>query len=166
MKEMIPLRVGIGYDVHRLEAGLALWLGGLRIPHDRGAVGHSDADVLIHALCDALLGALALGDIGTHFPDSAPAYEGISSKKLLARVMEKVETAGYEVANADATIGLEAPRLNPYIPRMRTILAPLLKIPCSRLSIKATTGEGLGFVGEQQGLCCHAVVLLLAREAP
>ena len=166
MKKKTPLRVGIGYDVHRLETGLALWLGGLRVPHDRGAVGHSDADVLIHALCDALLGALALGDIGTHFPDNAPAYKGISSKKLLARVMEKVEATGYEVANADATISLEAPRLSPYIPQMREILAPLLKIPYSCLSIKATTGESLGFVGKQRGLCCHAVVLLLAREAP
>jgi 2-C-methyl-D-erythritol 2,4-cyclodiphosphate synthase len=153
-------RIGFGYDVHRLKEGNAFWLGGVEIPHDKGAEGHSDADVLLHAICDALLGALALGDIGTHFPDTDPSYKGISSTILLQKTMDLIRAAGYEVVNLDSTICLQTPKIAPRIPEMRRHIAAEMQVDLSQVSVKATTEEGLGFTGREEGVSATAVVLL------
>lgn len=154
------MKIGHGYDVHRFAEGRALVLGGVTIPHDRGLLGHSDADVLTHAVMDALLGAAALGDIGLHFPDSDPAYRGINSLTLLSRVGKLLAEKGYRVGNIDATVVAEEPKLRPYIDAMRENLAAALGIEPDRVSVKATTEEGLGFTGERLGIAAHAVCLL------
>ena len=153
-------RIGHGYDVHRLVPGRELWLGGVLIPYKVGLDGYSDADVLIHAICDALLGALALGDIGKHFPDTNTAYKDIDSKILLKKVRGMLNERGWEVINIDATLLLEAPKLAPYIMDMRKTLAGLLQIDVSDVSVKATTTEGLGPEGKGEGISAHAVVLI------
>ena len=157
---MTNLRIGHGYDVHRLTEGRALILGGVTIPYEKGLLGHSDADVLTHAVMDALLGAAALGDIGKLFPDTDAAYAGISSILLLERVAERLREAGYAVVNLDATVLAQAPKLAPYRERMRENLARALSLDTSRVSVKATTEEGLGFTGEGLGIAAHAVALL------
>ena len=153
-------RVGFGFDVHRLVENRELWLGGIRIDHTLGLLGHSDADVLIHALCDALLGAANLRDIGYHFPDTAGEYKNIDSKILLRRTMELVRAKGYEFGNADITVCAERPKLKPHIPRMQQILAECMGIDPDDLSIKATTTEKLGFTGREEGISAYAVVLI------
>lgn len=157
---MINIRVGQGYDVHRFEAGADFWLGGIKIPHHQGAVGHSDADVLIHTICDALLGAANLRDIGFHFSDKDPKYKGIDSKILLKEVLQLIREKGYEVGNIDSVICLQAPKVNPHIPAMKSCLAEVMAISEEQLSIKATTTEKLGFVGQEQGVSAHATVLI------
>ena len=154
------MRIGHGYDVHRLVAGRALILGGVDVPYEKGLLGHSDADVLTHAVMDALLGAAGLGDIGKAFPDNDPTYENISSLFLLEGVMEKLTMAGFSVWNVDATIVAQKPKLAPYLPLMRTLLAGRMGIPEERLNLKATTEEGLGFTGVGGGIAAHAVCLL------
>ncbi|MEG1878015.1 MAG: 2-C-methyl-D-erythritol 2,4-cyclodiphosphate synthase [Pseudoflavonifractor sp.] len=154
------MRIGHGYDVHRLVPDRALILGGVQVPFEKGLLGHSDADVLTHALMDALLGAAGMGDIGKAFPDNDPAYAGISSLILLDRVMEKLVAAGLRVGNADLTVLAQRPKLAEFLPQMREKLAPRLGIPQERLNIKATTEEGLGFTGRGEGIAAHAVVLL------
>jgi len=156
-------KIGFGYDVHRLSANFDLWLGGIKIEHEKGAVGHSDADVLIHSICDALLGAAGLRDIGYFFPDTDPAYKGIDSKLLLQKVLTLVHQAGYQIGNIDSTICLEKPKISPYIPSMQNCLAEILTIEQNKISIKATTKEKLGFVGEERGIEAYAVVLLYAN---
>ena len=157
---MTGLRIGHGYDVHRLTEGRRLILGGVEVPYEKGLLGHSDADVLTHAVMDALLGAAALGDIGKLFPDTDAAYAGISSILLLERVAERLREAGYAVVNLDATVLAQAPKLAPYRERMRENLARALSLDTSRVSVKATTEEGLGFTGEGLGIAAHAVALL------
>ena len=161
---MTNLRIGHGYDVHRLTEGRALILGGVEIPYEKGLLGHSDADVLTHAVMDALLGAAALGDIGKLFPDSDAAYKGISSIELLKRVKARLAEAGFEAVNLDATILAQAPKLAPYRDEMRGNIACALDIPVSRVSVKATTEEGLGFTGSGEGIAAHAVALLEQAE--
>jgi len=156
----MKIRVGFGYDVHQLQPGLPFWLGGIAVPHTHGALGHSDADVLIHVICDALLGAANLRDIGFHFPDTDPQYKGIDSKKLLAEVMVILRAKGYEISNIDSTICLEKPKVNPFIPAMRAALAQVMGVPEDDISIKATTTEKLGFVGRQEGVAAYATVLI------
>ena len=160
----MDIKIGYGYDVHRLEVGEELWLGGILLPHHKGAVGHSDADVLLHAICDALLGALALRDIGFHFPDTDPAYKGIDSKKLLSETWNKIAEHGWELGNLDTTICLQTPKLSDSIDSMRNVIAGILNVDLQRISIKATTTEKLGFVGTQDGISAHAVVLLKERK--
>lgn len=158
---MGPLyRIGHGYDVHRLTVGRKLILGGVEIPHPTGLLGHSDADVLVHAVMDSLLGALALGDIGKLFPDTDPAWKGADSLVLAHFVVNHVLEAGWQIGNVDATILAQEPKLAPYIPKMRENLANALDIPVDCVSVKATTEEGLGFTGEKQGIAAHAVCLL------
>ena len=157
---MTGLRIGHGYDVHRLTEGRRLILGGVEVPYEKGLLGHSDADVLTHAVMDALLGAAALGDIGKLFPDTDAAYAGISSILLLERVAERLREAGYAVVNLDVTVLAQAPKLAPYRERMRENLAHVLALDASRVSVKATTEEGLGFTGEGLGIAAHAVALL------
>lgn len=154
------MRVGMGYDVHRLVSGRDLVIGGVKIEHEMGLLGHSDADVLLHAVMDALLGAAALGDIGKHFPDTDPAYKGISSIRLLGHVGELIRKAGYQVGNIDATIIAQRPKMRPYIDQMRANIAGALQTDVSRVNVKATTEEGLGFTGEEQGISSQAVCLL------
>lgn len=154
------IRIGFGYDVHQLAEGRKLWLGGIEIHHSRGLLGHSDADVLIHALCDAILGAANMRDIGFHFPDNDPATTGIDSKILLKKVMELVRNAGYEFGNADITVCAEEPKLNPHIPAMQQCLAQVMGVPEEDISIKATTTEKLGFTGRKEGISAYASVLL------
>ena len=154
------IRIGFGYDVHQLAEGRKLWLGGIEIHHSRGLLGHSDADVLIHALCDAILGAANMRDIGFHFPDNDPATTGIDSKILLKKVMELVRNAGYEFDNADITVCAEEPKLNPHIPAMQQCLAQVMGVPEEDISIKATTTEKLGFTGRKEGISAYASVLL------
>ncbi len=153
-------RIGNGYDVHALAHGRELWLGGVRIESEVGCVAHSDGDAAIHALCDALLGALALGDIGKHFPDTSEEYRDIDSKVLLQRTMAQVKAEGWAVGNVDITIVLQRPKLAPYVPQMRSTLAGLLGVSTDAVSVKATTSEGLGFAGRGEGLCVWASVLL------
>ncbi|MGB3618388.1 MAG: 2-C-methyl-D-erythritol 2,4-cyclodiphosphate synthase [Catalinimonas sp.] len=157
---MTKMRVGMGYDVHQLKEGEPFWLGGIRIEHTHGATGHSDADVLIHVICDALLGAANLRDIGYHFSDQDPQYRGIDSKILLQRTMELIRGAGWEVGNVDATVCLQRPKINPHVPAMKVQLAETMAIAADDLSIKATTTERLGFVGREEGVSAYAVVLL------
>jgi 2-C-methyl-D-erythritol 2,4-cyclodiphosphate synthase len=154
------LRIGHGVDVHTFTDGDHVTLGGVRIPHTHGFKAHSDGDVLIHALCDALLGALALGDIGHHFPDTDPAYKGIDSRILLRRVMEELRSRGFRVVNADMTVLAEAPRLAPHIDAMRAVLAGDMGVGLDRVNIKATTNEGMGYVGRREGILAYATVLV------
>ena len=156
----MKVRVGLGYDVHALVEGRELWLGGIRLEHDRGLLGHSDADVLIHAVCDALLGAANLRDIGFHFPDTDPAYKGADSKLLLRETVRLVRRAGYEVGNVDATVCAQRPKLKDRIPDMQRAMARAMGIPESDVSIKATTTERLGFTGREEGISACAVALL------
>ena len=153
-------RIGQGYDAHRLADGVPLWIGGVEIPFPRGLVGHSDADVLIHALCDALLGAAANGDLGAHFPDTDPDYAGLTSRAFLIEVRDLLLGRGYSVINIDSTVVAQEPKLAPFIPQMRETIASDLKIDPSRVSIKATTTEGMGFTGTQEGIAAQAIVLL------
>lgn len=154
------MRIGHGYDVHRLVEGRELWLGGVKIPFELGLDGHSDADVLLHAVMDALLGAAALRDIGYHFPDTDMAYKGASSMKLLEVVAEKIHTAGYRLGNLDVTMIAQKPKLKDYIPQMASNIAAALGVEVSRVNVKATTEERLGFTGRVEGMSCHAVCLL------
>jgi 2-C-methyl-D-erythritol 2,4-cyclodiphosphate synthase len=154
------MRIGHGYDVHKLVEGRDLILGGVKIPYEKGLLGHSDADVLLHAVSDALLGAAALGDIGRHFPDTDPAYKGADSLKLLVCVAEKIHTAGYRVENVDVTMIAQKPKLMAYIPQMQKNIADALDIALSQVNVKATTEECLGFTGDGSGMSCHAVCLL------
>lgn len=154
------LRVGHGYDAHRWVEGRPLVLGGVDIPHPRGLLGHSDADVILHAICDAILGASALGDLGSHFPDTDPEYAGISSLVLLERTVQMARGRGWEVVNVDATVIAQNPRLAPHIPRMVDEIADTLGLHSSQVNLKATTTEGMGFVGREEGIAAHAVVLL------
>ena len=158
------MRVGMGYDVHKLTEGRKLILGGVDIPWEKGLLGHSDADVLIHAVMDALLGAAALGDIGKHFPDTDPAYKGISSIKLLVHVADLLRENGYEVGNIDATVIAQKPKMAPHIPQMRRNMAEALVISESKLNIKATTEEGLGFTGRGEGIASQAICLLTVKQ--
>ncbi len=158
---MIPdFRTGLGYDVHRLVPDRDLWLCGLKLQHTHGLLGHSDADVALHALCDALLGAAALRDIGYHFPDTDPAYSGADSKLLLARVVELLADRGFSIGNVDITIMAEAPKINPHIPEMQAIIAGIMNVAADRVSIKATTTEGLGFTGRREGIAAMASALI------
>ncbi len=156
----MSLRVGFGFDVHRLDEGQPFFLGGIKIPHTKGAVGHSDADVLIHTICDAILGAADLRDIGFHFPDTDGKYKGIDSKILLKDVMALVRKEGYELANVDATIALQNPKVNPYVPEMKSVLAQTMGVSPGQISIKATTTENLSFVGREEGVSAYAVALI------
>ena len=156
----MKIRVGFGYDVHALVPDRALWLGGIQIEHTLGLLGHSDADVLIHAICDALLGAAHLRDIGYHFPDTAGEYKNIDSKILLRKTMALIREKGYAFGNLDATICAERPKLNPHIPRMKEVLAEVMEVDVDDLSIKATTTEKLGFTGRQEGISAYATVLI------
>ena len=154
------MRIGFGFDVHQLAEGRSFWLGGIKLTHDRGAVGHSDADVLIHAICDALLGAAALGDIGFHFPNTSAEFKNIDSKILLKKVDELIKKEGYQIGNIDSTVTLEAPKINPHIPEMKKVLAHTLSIAENQISIKATTNEKMGYVGREEGICAYAVALI------
>ena len=157
---MVLFRVGQGYDVHRFEAGRELWLGGVKIEYPLGLKGHSDADVLLHAISDALLGALALRDIGYHFPDNDPKYKGADSKQLLKEVARLVLQKGYKVGNIDATVVAEQPKINPYVPAMQEVIAQLLSVDIDQVSIKATTNEQMGFTGRQEGILALATALV------
>lgn len=156
----MKIKVGMGYDVHQFAEGRDLWLGGIRIPHTHGLLGHSDADVLIHAICDALLGAAGLRDIGYHFPDTSAEFAGIDSKILLSRVVASLKERGWHVGNIDATVCAQAPKLNPHIPTMQKTLADVLQIDTADVNIKATTTEHLGFVGRKEGIAAYAVALI------
>jgi 2-C-methyl-D-erythritol 2,4-cyclodiphosphate synthase len=156
----MSLRIGYGIDFHQLQADLPFWLGGIQLDYHKGALGHSDADVLLHAICDALLGALSLGDIGLHFPDTEEEYKGIDSKILLDRCYALIKEKGYHIVNIDSTVCLQIPKLKPYIPEMRKVISSILAIPEQDISIKATTTERMGFVGREEGIVAHAVVLL------
>ena len=158
---MQDIRIGHGYDVHALADGLRLVLGGVEIEHSKGCVAHSDGDVAIHAICDALLGALALGDIGKLFPDTSMEFKGIDSKILLSRVCDVVEQKGYKISNIDCTIAMQRPKLRPHIDTMRQTLADVMGLDVDRVSVKATTTERLGFEGREEGVSTHAVVLLI-----
>jgi 2-C-methyl-D-erythritol 2,4-cyclodiphosphate synthase len=153
-------RIGQGIDFHRLENGLDLWLGGIKIDSEKGCVAHSDGDVLLHAICDALLGAAGLRDIGYHFPDTSDEFRGIDSKVLLARTCALIREKGFKVGNIDSTVCLERPKISKYIPMMQSILAPILEIPLDDISIKATTTEKMGFVGKEEGIVAMAVAIL------
>jgi 2-C-methyl-D-erythritol 2,4-cyclodiphosphate synthase len=157
---MTPFRIGFGYDVHQLSETHEFWLGGIRVPHSKGAVGHSDADVLIHVICDALLGAANMRNIGYHFSDKDPKYKGIDSKLLLKEVMIMIRNAGYELGNLDSTVCLQVPKLNPHIPAMKTCLAEVMQVEEDALSIKATTSEHLGFVGREEGISAYCTALI------
>ncbi len=157
---MTPFRIGFGYDVHQLSETHEFWLGGIPVPHTKGAVGHSDADVLIHVICDALLGAANMRNIGYHFSDKDPKYKGIDSKLLLKEVMQMVRGAGYELGNLDSTVCLQTPKLNPHIPAMKTCLAAVMQVEEAALSIKATTSEHLGFVGREEGITAYCTALI------
>lgn len=154
------MRIGYGIDFHQLVEGRDLVIGGITIPHTKGALGHSDADVLLHAICDALLGAACLGDIGVHFPDTSSEFKNIDSKILLARVNELIIAEGYKIVNIDASLCLEKPKIKPYIPAMQEAIASILGIRLRDISIKATTTEKMGFVGREEGLVAHAVCLI------
>lgn len=154
----MSFRVGIGYDVHQLAEGYDLWLGGVKVPHTKGAVGHSDADVVLHAICDALLGALALGDIGKHFPDTDDKWKGADSKMLLAHVMELVNAKGYKAVNVDCALCLEKPKIAPFIPQMVEVIGGLMDLNADSVSVKATTNEKMGYVGREEGVNAQAVV--------
>ena len=154
------MRIGSGVDFHQLVVGRDLWIGGVKIPHHKGALGHSDADVLLHAICDALLGALALGDIGTHFPDTSNEFKNIDSKILLKRSIDLIKAAGYNLINIDSTLCLESPKIKPYVSLMQETIANICEVTVKDVSIKATTTEKMGFVGREEGLVAYATVLL------
>lgn len=158
------IRVGFGFDVHRLVEGRELWLGGVLVPHSSGALGHSDADVLLHAVCDALLGSVALGDIGQHFPDTDVRWKGADSKDLLKAVVQLLDEKGWKVGNVDCTLILERPKIMLHVPAMRAAMAPLLNVALDAVSIKATTSEKLGYVGREEGVCAHAVALVQRKS--
>jgi 2-C-methyl-D-erythritol 2,4-cyclodiphosphate synthase len=159
--EAPAFRVGFGYDAHQLKGGRELWLGGVLVKHEQGLDGHSDADVLLHAICDALLGAIALGDIGLHFPNTDPAWKGADSKRLLNAVVSLLHAEGWRVGNVDCTLVMERPKVMPYAPAMRETLAPLLGVGIGAISIKATTNERMGFVGREEGACAYAVAMVV-----
>ncbi len=154
------IRVGQGYDVHRLVENHPFWLGGIEIPHTKGAFGHSDADVIIHAICDALLGAGSLGDIGLHFSDKDPQFKGIDSKILLKKTVEIIKNAGYQIGNVDVSLCLEKPKIAGFIPEMKKVLAPIMEIAEDQVSVKATTNEKMGFVGREEGVEAYAIALI------
>ncbi|MAX69458.1 MAG: 2-C-methyl-D-erythritol 2,4-cyclodiphosphate synthase [Flavobacteriales bacterium] len=156
----MKIKVGFGFDVHQLKDGLDFWLGGIKVPHTKGGLGHSDADVLIHAICDALLGASNLGDIGKHFPDSSEEFKGIDSKILLKKVVNMISERGYFIGNIDSTICLQKPKIGPYIPEIQKVLASCMNIDSEDISIKATTTERLSFVGREEGVSAYATVLI------
>lgn len=156
----MKIRIGFGFDVHQLQAGKDLWLGGIQIQSSKGAVGHSDADVLIHAICDALLGAAGLRDIGFHFPDTSSEFKGIDSKILLRRVMDLLKKENYTIGNIDCTLVLETPKINPHIDTMKQTLASILNVEITAIGIKATTNEKMGYVGREEGVCAYAVALI------
>ena len=155
------MRIGFGFDVHQLVEGRDFWLGGIKIPADKGILGHSDADVLLHAICDAILGSLALGDIGKHFPDTDTTFKGIDSKILLSKVMELISNKGYKIGNIDTTVVCQQPKIMPYANQMRNCIAQICNITVDDISIKATTNETMGFIGREEGIVAYAVVLLL-----
>jgi len=157
----MKLRVGLGYDVHQLSEGYDLFVGGIKLDSKKGAVGHSDADVLLHAICDALLGAAGKKDIGYYFPNTSSEFKNIDSKILLQKVVDIITKDGWKINNVDSTLILETPKINPHIDKMKEVLAPILKVELSEISIKATTSEKLGFVGEERGIQAHAVALLI-----
>jgi len=159
----MKLRIGSGIDFHQLVDGRDLWIGGVKIPHSKGALGHSDADVLLHAICDALLGALSLGDIGTHFPDTDNAYKNIDSKILLQKTYELIVSKGYHIVNVDSSLCLEAPKIKPYVAAMQTCIASILHLEIDAVSVKATTTEKMGFVGREEGLVAYATCLLASN---
>jgi len=154
------MRIGFGFDVHQLQEGRDLWIGGIKLGHHKGAVGHSDADVMIHAICDALLGAANLNDIGYHFPDTSEKYKNIDSKILLKEVMRLIGEKKYSIGNIDVTLCLQQPKIAPHIPAMKETLSTIMKIKADDISIKATTNEKLGYVGREDGVCAYAVVLI------
>ena len=156
----MKIKVGFGFDVHQLKDGLDFWLGGIKVPHTKGGLGHSDADVLIHAICDALLGSANLGDIGKHFPDSSEEFKGIDSKILLKEVVKMISERGYSIGNIDSTICLQKPKIGPYIPDMKKVLASCINIDSEDISIKATTTERLSFVGREEGVSAYATILI------
>lgn len=158
--KIMKIRIGFGFDVHQLKEGNELWLGGIKLLHTKGAVGHSDADVLIHAICDALLGAAGLRDIGFYFPNTSAEFKNIDSKLLLARVMELLKIENYNVGNIDCTLILEEPKINPHIELMKQTLAKVMNIPLTDIGIKATTNEQMGYVGREEGVCAYAVALI------
>lgn len=160
----MKIRVGLGYDVHELRKGHPFWIGGVKLDHHSGAFGHSDADVLLHAICDAILGALSLRDIGHHFPDTSADFAGIDSKILLSQVVDLMREKGFEVGNIDSTVCLEKPKVNPYIPEMQQVIADICGIESDDVSIKATTSEKLGYVGREEGVFAQAVVLLQSNK--
>lgn len=156
----MKIRVGFGYDVHKLAQNRVLWLGGVKIDHSVGLLGHSDADVLLHAICDALLGAANMRDIGYHFPDTADEYENVDSKILLKKTLDVISGKGYKIGNIDATICAERPKINPHIPAMQQVISEILNIDIDDISIKATTSEKMGFVGREEGFAAYAVALI------
>ena len=156
----MKIRIGFGFDVHQLKEGKELWLGGIKLLHTKGAVGHSDADVLIHAICDALLGAAGMRDIGFHFPDTSTEFQGIDSKLLLKQVIELLKKENYSVGNIDCTLVLESPKINPHIDMMKETLASAMNISITDIGIKATTNEKMGYVGREEGVCAYAVALI------
>lgn len=160
---MNNFRIGFGYDVHQLKEGLDFWLGGIKLEHEKGALGHSDADVLIHVICDALLGAANMRDIGFHFSDIDPKYKGIDSKILLKEVMVLIRNAGYEVGNIDSTVCLQVPKLNPHIPAIISCLSEVMEVEEGAISVKATTTEKLGFVGREEGVSAYCVALIYKK---
>jgi 2-C-methyl-D-erythritol 2,4-cyclodiphosphate synthase len=157
------MRIGFGFDVHQLQEGRDFWLGGIHIPAQKGILGHSDADVLLHAICDAILGSLALGDIGKHFPDTDQNFKGIDSKILLEKVMELIAEKGYKIGNIDTTVVCQQPKIMPYALQMQTCIANICNIEITDISIKATTNETMGFIGREEGIVAYAVVLLLKK---
>jgi 2-C-methyl-D-erythritol 2,4-cyclodiphosphate synthase len=161
---MQEFRIGFGIDFHQLVAGRELWIGGIKLEHSKGALGHSDADVLLHAICDAMLGAACLGDIGLHFPDTDDAYKNIDSKILLKRCNELIKKTGYQIGNIDSTICLEFPKIKPHAYKMQHVIANILNITENSISIKATTSERMGFVGREEGIAAYATILLTAIE--
>ena len=156
----MKIRIGFGFDVHRQEEGRELWLGGLKLEHSKGLMGHSDADVLLHAICDAILGAANLRDIGFHFPDTASEYKDVDSKLLLKKTLEVLTAKGYRVGNIDATIVAERPKINPHVPEMQRVIAEILEVDVDDISIKASTSERIGYVGREEGMTAYAVALI------
>ena len=158
----MSFRIGFGIDFHQLVTGREFWMGGVKLPHTKGALGHSDADVLLHAICDALLGAVCLGDIGFHFPDTSAEFKNIDSKILLQKTSQLIAEAGYKVENIDSTVCLEEPKIKPYIPEMQKVIAAILSVNENAVSIKATTSEKMGFVGREEGVAAYATALLIS----
>jgi 2-C-methyl-D-erythritol 2,4-cyclodiphosphate synthase len=156
----MDIRVGFGFDVHQLIGERDFWLGGILIPHTKGALGHSDADVMLHSICDALLGAAALGDIGKHFPDTSSEFKNIDSKILLKKVCQLIAENGYSISNVDTTLCLEKPKIAPHIPQMRKVISEVMNLEEGRISIKATTNEKMGFIGREEGIVSYAVALI------